>query len=205
MAKKVYAVRNGRKTGVFDSWEECRAQIEGYSGAEYKGFLKKEEAEEFLGLDADKKEQGSSMDDGMRDENTAIAYVDGSYHAGSGDFSCGMVLFYQNEEITFSKRFHEEELAAMRNVAGELKGAEAAMQYAKEHQIKHLIIFHDYEGIAKWCNGAWRANKPGTRAYQKFYQEMAQEIDIQFQKVKGHSGDKYNDRADALARKALGL
>ena len=46
MAKqKVYAVRKGKKTGVFTSWEECSASVSGFPGAEYKGFLTKEEAE----------------------------------------------------------------------------------------------------------------------------------------------------------------
>ena len=38
MAKKYYAVRSGRKTGVFLSWAECEEQVKGFSGAEYKSF-----------------------------------------------------------------------------------------------------------------------------------------------------------------------
>lgn len=39
MAKKsVYAVRVGRKTGLFFTWAECEAQVKGFSGAEFKGF-----------------------------------------------------------------------------------------------------------------------------------------------------------------------
>ena len=30
-------------------------------------------------------------------------------------------------------------------------------------------------------------------------------VDIKFVKVKGHSGDKYNDLADKLAKEALGI
>ncbi|MBR1740809.1 MAG: RNase H, partial [Lachnospiraceae bacterium] len=62
-----------------------------------------------------------------------------------------------------------------------------------------------YEGIAKWCNGAWKTNKEGTKAYRAFYEEMAKGMEIRFEKVRGHSGDKYNDMADHLARQALGL
>ena len=40
MAKKpkFYVVWRGRKTGVFDSWEECQAQTAGFDGALYKSF-----------------------------------------------------------------------------------------------------------------------------------------------------------------------
>ena len=41
---KFYAVRNGKKCGIFSTWDECRKQIHGYSGAEYKSFPTKEEA-----------------------------------------------------------------------------------------------------------------------------------------------------------------
>lgn len=45
--KKIYAVRKGNKTGLFYSWDECKKAVHGYSGAEYKGFLTKDEAEAF--------------------------------------------------------------------------------------------------------------------------------------------------------------
>ena len=35
---KIYAVRKGRKPGLYHSWEDCKAQVHGYSGAEYKSF-----------------------------------------------------------------------------------------------------------------------------------------------------------------------
>ena len=49
-AKKYYAVKKGKSTGIFQSWEECRASVEGYPGAVYKGFPGLEEAESYLGL-----------------------------------------------------------------------------------------------------------------------------------------------------------
>ena len=93
----------------------------------------------------------------------------------------------------------------MHNVAGEIKGAEAAMQDAIDHGIPKIAIYHDYEGIAKWCLGLWKTNKEGTKAYKAFYEEAKKKIAIRFVKVTGHSGDTYNEMADRLAREALGL
>ena len=39
----------------------------------------------------------------------------------------------------------------------------------------------------------------------EFYKDASKLVDVDFIKVKGHSGDKYNDLADELAKKALGL
>lgn len=47
-AKKVYAVKRGKVTGVFYTWEECRDAVEGYPRAEYRGFSTPEEAQEYL-------------------------------------------------------------------------------------------------------------------------------------------------------------
>ena len=38
MAGKIYAVRKGRKTGIFQTWDETKEQVDGFSGAEYKSF-----------------------------------------------------------------------------------------------------------------------------------------------------------------------
>lgn len=46
--KKYYAVKKGKTTGIFKSWAECRDSVDGYSGAEYKGFMLLEEAEAYM-------------------------------------------------------------------------------------------------------------------------------------------------------------
>lgn len=195
MAAKFYAVRKGRKTGIFRTWDECRASVHGFSGSEYKSFGTLEEAQTFL--------QGVQKEE--VEEDRLRIYVDGSFHAGTGEFSYGMVVLLKEGIQTFHKKYDDKELAAMHNVAGEIKGAEAAMRYAMEHGIRKIAIYHDYEGIAKWCLGLWKTNKEGTRAYKSFYDEASRQVDIQFVKVAGHSGDTYNEMADQLAKEALGI
>lgn len=46
--KKFYAVKNGRKTGIFETWAECKEQVHGFKGCKFKSFLSYEEAEEYL-------------------------------------------------------------------------------------------------------------------------------------------------------------
>ncbi|CAM1359087.1 Ribonuclease H [Tenacibaculum sediminilitoris] len=43
--KKYYVVWKGKKTGVFSSWDACKKQIDGFTGAQYKAFTDKREAE----------------------------------------------------------------------------------------------------------------------------------------------------------------
>ncbi len=195
--KKFYAVKTGRKPGIYLSWDACKAQITGFSGAVYKGFETEDEARLFLSDSRIEKEPS---------EDALVAYVDGSYNVATKEFSYGMVLLEAGKVIAKEcEKSNDASLAAMRNVAGEIKGAEVAMRYAKEHDRKELVIYHDYEGIAKWCLGEWKANKEGTKAYKAFYDAVSRQIQITFVKVKGHSGDTYNEMADQLAKQALGL
>ena len=46
--EKYYAVKAGRKTGIFQTWGECKKQVDGYSRAIFKSFSTMEEAEEYL-------------------------------------------------------------------------------------------------------------------------------------------------------------
>lgn len=202
MAVKYYAVQRGRSTGVFFSWAECQKQVTGFPGAVFKSFLTIEEAEAFA-------KGGNIVSDKEvlleKDPDALIAYVDGSYHNGTGEFSYGMVLLDGGLEKRFYQKFTDAELAAMRNVAGEIKGAEAAMRYAVEQGYGKLYIFHDYEGIAKWCQGVWKTNKEGTKAYKAYFDSIQDKLQVVFVKVAAHTGDKYNEMADQLAKQALGI
>ena len=195
MAGKYYAVRKGTVTGIFRTWEECKKNVHGYSSAEYKSFKTLEEAEAYM--------KGGAVAEEVT--GTVPIYVDGSYNKVTKEFSYGMVVLIDGREEKFSQKMSDPELAQMRNVAGEIKGSEAAMQYALDHEIPSIIIYHDYQGIASWCNGDWKANKAGTIAYRDFYQKTKQKVNIEFRKVKGHSNDKYNDMVDELAKEALGI
>lgn len=46
--QKYYAVRRGKKPGIYLTWAECKQQVDGFTGARYKSFQTKKEAEEFL-------------------------------------------------------------------------------------------------------------------------------------------------------------
>ncbi len=221
MAKKYYAVKHGKTPGIYESWDECKKQVYGFSGAVYKSFGNRQEALDFINSTGivnktTKKSEIISKDDfAVSDSETnsniierttteyAVAYVDGSYNNATSEFSYGVVMFHNKKELHFSEKVEDEDLSLMRNVAGEIKGAEAAMQYAHDNGCKKLTIYHDYEGIARWCLGDWKANKPGTIAYKNFYDELKNDLDVEFIKVKGHSNDKYNDLADELAKKAI--
>ena len=207
--KKYYAVKVGRETGIFTTWDACKAQVQGYSGAVYKSFATLAEAQEYLtGTGASKMANTDDLTPDLTQlaEGEMVAYVDGSFLLEERRYAFGAVIFYNGKEYRFNGSDNHAELADMRNVAGEIMGAERAFAFALEEGARVLSVYHDYEGIAKWCTGEWQAKKPGTQAYRAQYLDAkAKGLDIQFYKVKGHSGDTYNELADQLAKAALGI
>ncbi len=207
MAKKFYAVKNGRKTGIFLTWAECKAQTDGFPSAAYKSFPTREEAEAYLAIGKDENTSVLPVSDGEIPDSSerAVAYVDGSYKKATKEFSCGAVLFWHGKSYKFSKKFDDPTMADMRNVVGEIMGSVSVINYCLRNEIPEIVIFHDYEGVAKWANGEWKANLDATKAYKEFCAVAREKMKISFVKVKGHSGDRFNDMADALAKKALGI
>ena len=46
MPKKFYVVWKGKEPGIYDSWDDCRRQVEGERGAKYKSFVSLQEAKQ---------------------------------------------------------------------------------------------------------------------------------------------------------------
>ena len=203
---KVYAVRSGRQTGIFTSWDDCKAQVDGFPGAEYKSFADIQDAALYLGIAP----KASGAGEEERFPEGVRAYVDGSYDAKTGRFSCGVVMIRTNADGSIKTRelkaaFDDAEAAKQRNVAGEIMGAKTAIDFCLRNGIDEVSIYHDYEGVGKWADGKWKANNPLTQGYRQYVAKARTRMKIGFVKVEAHSGNKYNELADKLAKEALGL
>ena len=137
----------------------------------------------------------------------SYAFVDGSFNPMTNIYGCGGFLIDQyGKRHIIQETEKNPEWAKMRNVAGEILGAKKAMQLAQKLRMKKLTIFHDYEGIANWPMGTWKAKKPITKDYVQFVWSVAAAgLTLYFVHVKGHSGIAGNVEADLLARDAVGL
>lgn len=71
MASKIYAVKKGLLPGLYNTWDECKAQVNGYSGAEYKSFKIDQIAEaiEYVGIANMQIESNASFERFIRPES----------------------------------------------------------------------------------------------------------------------------------------
>ena len=203
---KYYAVYKGKSVipKIYTSWDECKKDVIGFKGAIYKSFTTEKEAKEFISLNSQGRKLENIQDE--ESESGLFIYVDGSFTVDKGNFSYGLVavndgkIIYEDKGIGFDK-----EAIALRNVSGEVLGAKMAVEFAINNNYKEVTIAYDYQGIESWALGTWKRNNKITSEYNEYMQNKMKEINIIFKKIKGHSGHKYNDLADKLAKEALGI
>ena len=248
--KKIYAVAKGKTVGLFDTWEACKDSVDGFSGAVYKSFSDKGEAEAFLLSnevdlntisarisDNGPSDKSSDKNSDTTGDNTTTgksgsakpktgkavsakseadtpdtpqahltAYVDGSFNVGTQQYAFGCVMLMPDGKVeTFSGSGNEPESALLRNVTGEMLGAMHSVKWCIEHGYNELEICYDYAGIEKWATGEWKTNKELTQKYAAYMRERMRIIKIHFTKVAAHTGVKWNEEADRLAKEAIGL
>lgn len=214
---KYYAVRHGKQTGIVESWDECKALVHGVAGAEYKSFKTRDEAQRYMeGTSSEsrpeKTEKKVEQEIGTQeevavcpDDDTMVAYIDGSYNTKTKVYGYGAVIFYRHEKVARKGSDSRPEYAEMRNVSGELIAAGKVIELALKIGVRRLDLYYDYEGIEKWPTRKWKANKDFTQRYAVYVRRAMASLDIRFFKVEAHTGDRYNEEADQLAKQAVGL
>lgn len=233
MAKvKYYGVKKGLVPGVYTSWDECKAQVDGFSGAEYKSFKTEAEANDYVNLEKENAEKENSdnvqdlVDMGIcytavpkseskefvepavlkdADLDKPYAFVDGSFNPDTGVYGYGGYLFDGTTKHPLQGHGSNPEMASMRNVAGEIEGSMAAVRKAEELGIREMTMFYDYQGIEQWATGQWKTNKDSTRAYAEFMKPENRSVGLSFVHTKGHSGIEGNEIADVMAKNSVGI
>lgn len=196
--KNYYAVKQGRKTGIFNSWAECKEQVSGYKNAMCKGFATEREAKLWLGQA--KPESVNYKKAGKKGK--AFAYVDGSYNVKTGNYGYASILRY-GDEVSYDMGLGQDK---SRNISGELLAAMAAIRKAMLLGVKELTIYHDYVGIADIATGKQKKVKMAIgKEYQRFLDSVKGQIKLEFKHTPSHTGIPGNEEVDKLAKRAANL
>jgi len=205
-----YAVAKGRTPGIFLTWPECQESVKGFSGAVYKKFDKRGDAEVFI--------QGAS-EVGHKDDIVVDYYVytDGACsNNGKEGASAGIgVYFGEGDPRNISRRVEGKQT----NNVAELMAIIAAFEVIKDDLIggKSVAIVSDSEYAIRCCGSygarlageGWRSVIPNKELVRKVW-EYSQGVNVQFIHIRAHTGltDEHslgNDGADRLANMAIGL
>ena len=176
MAKKpkFYVVWKGRETGVFSSWEDCKAQTNGFDGAVFKSFESKALAEQafhdssshYIGknkkvVSSLSKEALALIGEPIED---AIA-VDGAWNTNTG------VVEYQGVYLkTYEVLFHVGPLDDGTNNIVEFLAIVHALALSKQWHWK-IPIYSDSRIALSWVNEKKaRTNHPSSEKNKKLFE-----------------------------------
>jgi len=109
--KNFYAVKKGKKTGIYDSWEICKKLVIGYNGAIFKGFETRKEAEDYL---YDRQPSNITQDNTNTSTNTTT-----SKHSNTNSNTTSSISNENKEPvITFKSRRSSNPLDIMKEIMG---------------------------------------------------------------------------------------
>lgn len=200
----LYVLTFGNKSkniGIFSS--ENPPEIKGFKIFSHVKARSQKEAEDIVKMF--KKENSELIVVDFQKNNQCNLYIDGSFRKEDNSFSYGFLILKNKDKIIEgSRRIYSHPWGKYRNVAGELSGAREGIRAAIEHGFNSINVYYDFDGIETYVettNGFSKDNYLAdyyTTEIDKF-KEMAS---INFIKIKSHSGDKFNDYVDKLAKNA---
>lgn len=123
------------------------------------------------------------------------AYTDGSYNKNKNITGFGVVIIKNNSVISEFSGIVPD--TTMWQIEGELTAVMEAVKYCEKENIPKIIICFDYTGCEYFATRKWKTKKQFIQSYIDFMNST--KIKILWQKVKGHSGDYFNELADKLA------
>jgi len=166
---KFYVVWKGRRAGVFSSWEACAAQVEGYTGAQYKSFTSRLAAEQALrGKYAPHIGKPVSSGEWLFAPNppvTESVVVDAACSGSPGRLEYRGVDLLSGKEI-----FRQGPYKNGTNNVGEFLAIVHALVML-EHQGSTLPVYSDSETAITWvkkkrCNTELAADKTNAQLFE---------------------------------------
>ncbi|MCI0182496.1 MAG: ribonuclease HI [Acidibacillus sp.] len=145
----------------------------------------------------------------MEDELTAVSiYTDGACSGNPGPGGWAAILVWGERELELSggESHTTNQRMEIQAVVEGLRGLKRPCKVTVYSDSAYVVNCFTQKWYVKWQRTGWvnSSNQPvKNRDLWELLIEQLDLHDVQFGKVKGHSGHHYNERCDALARAAV--
>jgi ribonuclease HI len=222
--KKHYVVLRGHKPGLYDQWfgkGGAAEQVQGFPEAAYRGFYTLEEAAAWLrerqadtmpdlppelaDLLAQQPEMlGDDDPDALLEVGKVVIYTDGSALDNPGPGGYGVVLRYKGHRKELSGGFRlttNNRMELLACIAG-LKALKQACSVVLYSDSKYVVEGMAKGRAARWQANGWRLADDSKVKNADLWRELVTlsgQHEVEFRWVRGHSGNRENQRCDRLA------
>lgn len=227
--KRFYAVKRGHKPGIYRTWQECRAQVDSYSNADYQGFPTLKDAETYLNGSKPRSapHEPVEIQDVITIPNfipgliqtdvslrTIVIYTDGACTGNPGPGGYGVVLIHGNQRKELSAGFRlttNNRMEILGCIAG-LKALNQPCDVTIYSDSKYVVDTMTKSWALKWRSRGWKRKDQNGELKDALNTDLwAQMVElcdqhrVRFKWIRGHDGNQENERCDQLARAAAAL
>jgi ribonuclease HI len=205
-----YAVRNGRKPGLYRTWDDCLDQIRGFPNNQFKKFTNKKDAENYVLnelIDIDY--------DNIYDDTVLNVYTDGaSYHNGKEDAQASYGVYFGEDDPRNESGLVDSLYENASNNRGELTGILRAIELItpEEEAVIHTDSMYGIKCVSEYGiemkKKKYPKDVPNIDIIKKIRELLENKGNIRFHHLNSHTNKTYkhsigNDHADNLATEVL--
>ena len=211
--KKYYAVRRGRRTGIFTDWfgpHGAQIQVQGFTGAQYRGFASRAEALAFLaGASPSAEPVAAHEPTPIEDNPHVVVFTDGGAIGNPGPGGYGVVILPpdgERRELSGGYRRttnNRMELMACITALEQLAPDLPIILYSDS---RYLVDAINKRWVFGWQKRGWKKSDGQPAKNPDLWERLLKRLDIlqvTFRWVKGHAGQTWNERCDQLAGQAM--
>ena len=205
--KKYYAVRKGRKTGIFSRWsgkDGAQTQVTGFPGAEFKGFATRKEAEHYLSL--------PTLKDTIHPQINDIAirvFTDGGALGNPGPGGYGVVILTpdgEKREISGGYRWTTNNRMELMGGIMALEALDSDAPITLCSDSRYMVDAVNKQWVHAWRRRGWQKANGDQALNVDLWKRLLLQLEsknVVLKWVKGHAGNIWNERCDQLVHEAI--
>ncbi len=224
LKNKIYAIFQGKKPGIYSTWDEASEQVQGFKGAKYKSFASYDEAiiwlrectltttdpvdEHLITLIKSQIDKSESPGSSTRNsDEKIIIHTDGGASPNPGKGGYGVVLQKgkQRKELSSGYELTTNNRMEMMACIVALQALNEPSKVVLHTDSKYVVDSISKGWVKRWQSKDWKKSDGKLAENIDLWKKLLALLEkhqVDFRWVKGHAGNVENERCDTLVNEA---